>query len=253
MLRLLLSVLAFALTTLPAEAERLVSTLSRDEVAITSSFSGETLTFFGNIEPEAGAPERFVEGPFHVIIAITGPLQDRVARRKTNTFGIWINTEQAVFDNFPSFYHVLADSRLEDITNLVTLTELGIPLEMQAQRTAVSGWWDTIAFGNELTRLMVEDGQFSLNEQGVIFRSNTFYSAQVTLPSNAPPGRYIAHTYLFKDGVLIGDRAEDFIVRKVGFERFLGLAAVQQPLLYGIVCVVLAVFTGWLGGVVFRR
>ena len=42
-------------------------------------------------------------------------------------------------------------------------------------------------------------------------------------------------------------------MRKIGFERFLGLAAQQQPLLYGLVCVILALFTGWLGGVVFRR
>lgn len=251
--RLLAAIILLLGAILPVQAERLVATLSRGEIAITSSFSGETLTFFGNVEPDTGSPNRFVEGPFHVIIAVTGPLQNRVARRKTNNLGIWINTEQAEFRNLPSFYHVMTSAKLSDITNPITLAELGIPLEVQAQRAAVSGWWDTLAFSRELVRLMVEDGQFGMNEQGVQFRSNTFYSAQVTLPSNTPPGRYIAHTYLFKNGVQIGDRAEDFIVRKVGFERFLGLAAIQQPLLYGLVCVVLAVFTGWLGGVVFRR
>jgi hypothetical protein len=39
----------------------------------------------------------------------------------------------------------------------------------------------------------------------------------------------------------------------MGFERFLYNAAVGQPFLYGLVCVILAIFTGWLGGVVFRR
>jgi hypothetical protein len=33
----------------------------------------------------------------------------------------------------------------------------------------------------------------------------------------------------------------------------LGLAAVDHPLLYGLAAVILALFTGWLGGVVFRR
>jgi len=27
----------------------------------------------------------------------------------------------------------------------------------------------------------------------------------------------------------------------------------QQPLLYGVICVLLALFTGWLGGALFKR
>ena len=58
---------------------------------------------------------------------------------------------------------------------------------------------------------------------------------------------------MFKDGQIIARKSEGFAVRKIGFERFLALASVQQPLLYGIVCVILALFTGWLGGVLFKR
>ena len=58
---------------------------------------------------------------------------------------------------------------------------------------------------------------------------------------------------MFKDGKVIARKSEGFAVRKIGFERFLALSAVQQPLLYGLVCVALALFTGWLGGVLFRR
>ena len=80
-----------------------------------------------------------------------------------------------------------------------------------------------------------------------------FYSAQLVLPSNAPPGPYIAQTYLFKNGEIIARKSDGFAVRKIGFERFLALASTQSPLLYGLACVVLALFTGWLGGVLFRR
>lgn len=241
------------LAALPAQAERLVSTVSRGEVAITSSFSGEVLTLFGNIEPEAGAEQRFVEGPYHIIITITGPLQDRIARRVTNNFGIWINTEQVLFERFPSYYHVLSDARLTDITDPVTLAENDIPLPAQAEVPTGEEWWNAYAFGNELVRLMVEEGLFGLNEQGVVFRSETFYLAQVELPSDVVPGIFLARTYLFKNGEIIAERSESFSVRKIGFERFLGLAATQQPLLYGLSAVILALFTGWLGGVVFRR
>lgn len=252
MFRLLAPLLALALLASPAAAERLITQVSQDEVSITSSFSGQTLTLFGSIEPDPGSMVT-PTGPYHVVITVTGPLQNRIARQKTNRFGIWLNTSDVEFRNFPSFYQVLSDQRLSDITNPITLAELAIPLAKQPQAAPGESWYDALAFGPQLVRLMEQKGMFKLHESGVMFRSNTFYFGQVSLPADAPPGPYLAHTYLFKNGELIADKSEGFSVRKIGFERFLGQAARQQPLLYGIVCVALALFTGWLGGVVFRR
>lgn len=238
------------LAPLPVRAEKLISAVSNDEVAISSDFVGEKLTLFGNIEPEAGAPQKYVEGPFHVVIVITGPLQDRVARFSRPHLGIWMNSAQAVFHDFPSFYQVLASGKLTDITDQQTLDQLNILPEAQARLAAPP---DAGRFGRELVRLMTKEGYFGVNELGVVFRSNTLYSAQVNLPSDVPPGPYLVGTYLFKNGLVIAEYSEGFSVRKIGFERFLGLASRQQPLLYGLVAVILALFTGWLGGVVFKR
>lgn len=252
-MRALLLALLLILIAMPAQAERLVSSVSRQEVSITSSFDGETLTLFGNIEPEAGAGGETLTGPYHIIIAVTGPLQNRVARRKSNFFGVWLNSKDVLFEGFPSYFHILSDAKLTSITSQANLDDLMISPERQAQVAAKSDWSSNLAFSAQIVRLMDEDGHFGVNEQGVLFRSDTFYSAQVTLQSDVPPGPYLAHTYLFKDGVLIAERSEGFSVRKSGFERFLGLASVEQPLLYGLCAVILALFTGWLGGVVFRR
>jgi uncharacterized protein (TIGR02186 family) len=250
-MRSLVVALSLLLAT-PGLAERLVTQVSQDEVSITSSFAGQTLTLFGTVEPDVGTSGP-VTGPYHVIVTVTGPLQNRVARRKTNVLGIWLNTSQVEFVNFPSFYQVLSDARLEDITNPITLAEKSIPLAKQPEAAKGESWFDSLVFGPQLVRLMEGKGMFKLNESGVVFRSNTFYFAQIALPSDAPPGAYLAHTYLFHDGELVADKSDGFSVRKTGFERFLGQAARQQPLLYGLVCVALALFTGWLGGVVFRR
>lgn len=252
-MRLVLALLLVLVSSLPASAQRLVSMASRDLVAITSSFSGETLTFFGNIEPEAGAEQRFVEGPFHIVITVTGPWQDRVARRSEPVLGIWMTTEQALFRSFPSYYHVLSSGALADITTEDVLHELKILPEDQVRLAADPDAEHVDELGAEMLRLMAERGQVAVNQTGVVFRSETFYAAQVVLPADVPPGSYLAHTYLFKNGALIADRSEGFTVRKIGFERFLGQAASNQPLLYGLATVLLALFTGWLGGVVFRR
>jgi len=249
----LLAIAALLALTVPAQAERLVSMVSRDQVAITSSFSGETLTLFGNVEPDVGAANTVISGPYHVIITVTGPLQTLVARHSQPVLGVWMNTEQAVFRNFPSYYHVLASAPLTDITSPEELDALAITPDDQVAQTSPPPTLQGMRLGRELIRLMTEQGLVGVNPNGVVFRSGTLYAAQVTLPSNVPPGPYLVHTMLFKNGELIAQRSEGFSVRKIGFERFLGQAATEFPLLYGIVCVILALFTGWLGGVVFRR
>lgn len=253
MIRLLLALVLLLLVAVPAHAVRLVSQVSNDTVEITSSFDGERLNFFGQIIPDAGAEERFVTGPFHVVVVVLGPTQNRVARQKNNVLGIWLNTDQVEFRNFPSYFHVLSSGRLTDITDVTTLTSNMILPEAHTLGATNGDWWNAAVFGRELVRLMEEQGLFGVQENAVNFLAENFYSARLTLPSNAPPGAYIAFTYVFKDGQIVARNSEGFSVRKIGFERFLALSATQQPLLYGVVCVILALFTGWLGGVIFRR
>lgn len=251
-MRLLLALLMLVSCLAPAQAARLVSQLSNDTVEITSSFDGERMNFFGSIEPDAGESAPIV-GPFHVIVVVLGPTQNRVAREMTNNFGIWINTDQVEYNNFPSYFHVLASDKLTDITDVTTLTTNYILPEAHTLITNAGDWWKGAIFGRQLVRLMSEKGLFGVQENGVNFLSSNFYSARLTLPSDAPPGPYIALTYVFKDGQIIARKSEGFAVRKIGFERFLALSAVQYPLLYGIVSVLLALFTGWFGGVLFKR
>lgn len=253
MIRPLVALLLALMLVNPAAAERLVSQVSNDNVEITSSFDGERMNFFGTIAPDAGSEQKFVTGPFHVVVVVLGPTQDRVARQKTHNFGIWLNTDQVEFDNFPSYFHVLSSGRLADITDITTLTTNYILPEAHTLVGNSGDWWKGAIFGRELVRLMSEEGLFGIQENGVNFLADNFYSARLTLPSNAPPGPYIALTYVFKDGEIIARKSEGFAVRKIGFERFLALSAVQQPLAYGVVCVILALFTGWLGGVIFKR
>ena len=253
MIRWLTTLLLCLLLVPAARAERLVSQLSNESIEITSSFDGERMTFFGSVAPDAGSEEKFVTGPFHVVIVVLGPTQDRVAREKTHNFGIWLNTDKVEFDNFPSYLHVLSSARLTDIADITTLTANAIVPEAYTMAASTSDWWKTEIFSRELIRLMGEDGLFGVQENAVNFLSDNFYSARLTLPSNAPPGPYVALTFVFKDGQVIARKSEGFSVRKIGFERFIALSAVQQPLLYGLVCVILALFTGWLGGAIFKR
>jgi uncharacterized protein (TIGR02186 family) len=234
-----------------ARAEGLVSTVSNPNIAITSSFDGETLSLFGNVEPDEG--QVGVNGPFDIVIVVIGPSVNRVARLKTNNFGLWMNTEQVEFNPFPTYYHVLASNPLDKVTDRATLERERILPDAQTRLAAQSDTPQAERFGAELVRLMTEKGLFGINEQGVKFLSPTAYVAQLTLPGDISNGLFITQTYLFRDGQLLAKRGDSFAVNKTGFERFVFTSAHEQPLAYGLVCVVLAIGTGWLGGVVFRR
>jgi uncharacterized protein (TIGR02186 family) len=247
-----LSLLFILLFAAPVAAEKLASTVSSSTVQVTSSFEGTTLSLFGTIEPDTpGAP---LTGPYNVIVVITGPLQDRVTRLKTNTFGIWTNTDQVAFKQFPSFYEVLASGKLDVIAAPEVLDGQNILPIDQAEASSTEGATaKATQFGAELVRLMTEQGHFAVREDAVRFLTDTAYVAQVTLPSDVANGAFLAHTYVLRDKQIVAERTEGFTVRKAGFENFVFVASRQQPLLYGIACVVLALGTGWLAGVVFKR
>jgi uncharacterized protein (TIGR02186 family) len=239
------------LVTTPVAAETLVSTLSNTTVLITSSFDGATLSLFGSIEPDAGATE--AAGPYHVVVVITGPQQDRVARIKTNNWGIWSNTDQVTFQHFPSFYAVLSSGKLDTIATAQVLADNTILPEDQARATAQATGLKAERFSLELVRLMTKEGHFLMKEDGVRFLSNNAYAVNLQLPSDVVNGRFLVRTLVLLNQEIVAERTESFSVRKSGFENYVFVASRQQPLLYGIVCVILALGTGWLAGVVFKR
>ena len=233
--------------------ERLTAVLSTRTVSISSSFDGETLTLFGVAEADPNSGATHLDGTYNIVVVVVGPLQSRVARLATRNVGVWMNTEQVSFSQVPSFYHVQSSGRLDAIIDPELLAEEAILPSAHLQRTQETDPERRARFAAELERLMTQEGRFAVNEQGVSFLSSTAYTARVTLPHDIVTGPFLARTYLIKDRQIVARRTDSFIVRKIGFERFLGNAARQHPFLYGLVGVLLAVGTGWLGGVVFRR
>ncbi len=249
----LLSILLFLTLNNVAFSQRLINAISDKQISIDSSFKGGKLSFFGNIEPEIGASDKIIDGSYNIIVVISGPALNRVARKKNKQWGIWINTQKQSFGKFPSFYWVLSNAKLVDIVSEKTLKENYLLPKYQPSRSLNQQADISTKFGDELVRLMEDDGMFGTSENAIKFHSNSFYSGRLSFPDNVPVGNYLSETYLFKNGEILFKRSEAFSVRKTGFERFLGNFAKQSPFLYGVFAVILALFTGWLGGVAFRR
>lgn len=235
----------------PVGAQELAVATSDPTVRLHSTFSGETVTLFGNIEPDlSGAPP---QGPFDVAIVVRGPAADRVVREKGRVLGLVVNADQAVFSGLPSYYRVLSSRPLEQIAAPEVLATRLLTLEAQALATVDRTGEEADVFSAQLARLMGEANLYRSDPRGVRFLSPTLYSARIGLPANVPSGSFLAQTFVFRDGEVVAERSQRLFVQKTGFERFIEESARTQPLFYGLATVLLAIFTGWLGGVLFRR
>jgi uncharacterized protein (TIGR02186 family) len=247
--------LLLALFALPARAERLVASLSSHVVQITSNFTGVELTLFGTVENDQAA--RPPDGGYDIVVTVTGPRQTTVARQKERIFGVWINAASRTFVDAPSYLAVLSTRPFESIAAPDTLREervgiANIPLKQQIGAEIADAVPDD-PFRQAFVRLKHERNLYDEITDGVTFRTSSLYRAAIYVPAEAMIGTYVVDVKLFAGGVVIARTSAAFEIMTVGFERFIANAAVNYGLAYGMATMIMAVITGWLASILFRR
>ena len=72
-------------------------------------------------------------------------------------------------------------------------------------------------------------------------------------PTSTVPGLYDVNIYQIKNKIIIGEKNKKIIIKKAGIGNKIFQFAHNQPAVYGILCIVFAVFAGLIGATVFRR
>lgn len=253
-LALILLILGVAAAT-PAMAERLVVSLSDHRVQITSNFTGADLVLFGTIEPDRG--KTTLRAGYDLVVTVTGPRQTMRTRRKERVLGIWVNTDSREFVGVPSYLAVLSNRSVADITDAETRRRLQIGLDssLLPQRIGADVA-DTVAtdpFRVAFVRLEQQRGLYRESPTAVTFLTPTVFRAAIMLPANVPTGSYDVDVKLFVNGAMIAQTTTALEVIKAGFEQYVAEAAANHGLLYGLATTLLALLTGWLASVVFRK
>lgn len=234
-----------------AQAARLEIGLSESRIGITSSFDGTRITVFGTIE-EADAAVLEREG-YDVVVTLTGPAREVTVRRKQRIAGIWVNGASQSFASVPLSYAMASTRALESIGNdKLGLLQIGIPNLAFAPRGVVAGPEERADFARSLKRLKRQRGLYA-EDTNVEFLSPTLFRATLPVPANVPIGEHRAQAFLFSDGRYIGAATDALRVEKTGFEQLTYDLAHSHGLLYGLVAVLVAILTGWLASVIFRR
>lgn len=242
--------------TSPAAAERLVTSISRHQVMVNSNFAGASIVLFGTVEPDSPTARRRATG-YDLVVTVTGPKQTIVERRKERMLGIWANAGSRTFLNVPSYLAVLSNQPLEQITNAETMRQLqlGIPDKLLPQQLG-SDVGDVVhedPFRASFIRLKMQHQLYLQRTNGVTLLTPTVFRAEIPVPAEAPIGNYDVDVQVFAEGALLTRASSAFEIIKVGFEQFVANAAQDYGLLYGITTAMMAIITGWLASVVFRR
>ncbi len=102
-------------------------------------------------------------------------------------------------------------------------------------------------------RLSSQQGLYRESGAGVTFLTPTVFRAAIPLPAVVPTGAYVIDVKLFADGALVARTGSALEVVKAGFEQFIAEAARDYGFLYGLATALMALLTGWLASVIFRR
>ncbi|TCO73892.1 TIGR02186 family protein [Rhodovulum euryhalinum] len=237
---------------LPARAEQVVAGLSQTRVAITTNFAGSEILIFGAVKREAPLPD----GALHVVVTVAGPSMPVTVRRKERRLGIWVNTEAVGIGAAPSFYAVAATAPLSEALteDQDTLHKVSIPRAIRAvgPAGAADEASEVDSFVEALIRIRSRKGLYQDLPGAVALSEDTLFSTSIALPANLTEGDYRTRIFLTREGEVIDAFETAIGVRKVGLERWVFLLAHDQPLIYGILSLAVAIAAGWGASAVFR-
>jgi uncharacterized protein (TIGR02186 family) len=241
--------LCFAFVASAVGAEEVVLGLSQDQVAITTNFDGSEILLFGAVKREAPIPEE----PLDVVIAVSGPSSPLTVRRKERKFGIWVNTDAVEIDAAPSFYAVATSapfaeviSNVEDQRHKISIPRairsIGAPMDVE----------DAQSFSEAVIRIRTNEDLYQLRENTVEIEQQTLFRTSIQMPANLTEGDYPTRIFLTRDGKVVSQFETVINVNKVGLERWLFDLSRNQPLIYGIMSLAIAIAAGWLASAAFQ-
>ena len=236
------------LIALPATAqEDVVAGLSQNRVSINATFVGSEILIFGAVKRETPAPDT---GKLNVVIVVEGPSHQITVRRKEKRYGIWVNAQSASVEAAPAFYAVATTGPIEQV--LREEEDLKYHITIPREIRLAAGEENLADFAEAVIRIRSKQGLYSQKIGGVTLSEDTLFNTSVSLPSNLTEGDYRTRIFLTRNGQVISNYETTIAVRKVGLERWVYSLAHEQPLIYGLMALVIAIAAGWGASAFFR-
>ena len=89
-------------------------------------------------------------------------------------------------------------------------------------------------------------------EGSVDLAEDTLFRTRVVLPANLIEGEYATRIFLTRSGRVVDRLDTSILVRKEGLERVLFQLAHRDPVIYGLLSLIIAIVAGWAASSMFR-
>ena len=248
------AVLAAGWLAPPAQAERLVTSVSTHRVLITSNFAGTELVLFGAIDE---APPNTQIGAYDVVVSVRGPARSYVTRHKERMLGLWVNRDSREFSQVPSYLAVMSNKPIAEIGSAEMLRRYRIGLVNNVLPPPAGG--DVVdvppedSFRAAFLRVKTNEGAYTADPKGVTFLTPRFFRAAVPMPGTAQTGDYQVETLLIAKGALLAQQQTAIEVVKTGFEAVIAQEARNHRFFYGLGTALIALLTGLIATLLFRH
>lgn len=241
----------FLMLALPAAAqEQIVAGLSQNRVSITADFDGSEILIYGAVKRDAPAPD---DSKLEVIVTVEGPSTPVTVRRKGRVAGIWVNNAEVRIDSAPSFYAVATTGPLDHILSDTENLRHAITIERVIRAVGITDEAEKSGeFVLALLRVRTNEDRYRILEGKVELTEETLFRSDIVLPANLTDGEYKVRLFLLRDKKVVASQERVIGVRKEGLERLIFNLAQEQPLVYGLISLVLAALAGWGASAAFR-
>ena len=220
--------------------------LSDQEIEIQTNFNGKEVIIFGLTEPE-----------FETLLTIRGPEEYKKLQKKERIFGIWVNNNKIIYRNLPSIYFIAASAPVTQILDEENIVKDSLYFEpmiinLMSQRN--------FNFSKENNEKMWSKNLINIKQKNNFYKEyeikivdDKLFQTRVFFPANTIPGNYQINIYQIKDKKIVSKKNKSINIIKSGIGNELFNLAHNNPITYGILCIVFAIFSGFLAAVVFRR
>jgi uncharacterized protein (TIGR02186 family) len=184
---------------------------------------------------------------------VRGPEEPVVVRRKERKAGIWVNTDSVTIEGAPGFYALAANRQIQQMASLPFLARLEIGAENLRFRAPGIDETELVPFREALIRQRLRQGLYHEEVGNVRFLGDRLFHTRLQFPANVPVGTYTTQVYLIQGDEVLGAQTTPLVIGKTGVERYIFDFAHQQPALYGVAAIIIALLAGWLAATAFRK
>ena len=219
---------------------------STSEVKVSSSFIGTDVMVFGTANDKDD-----------IIVVITGPTETAIVRKKGRVSGIWINKEKLEFREIPGFYAIASTRPLSEITETDELKKQKIGIHNVITTASLNSKDENIktfkSFKDALVRGQKTKGLYLDMPLTIDVVSKRLFKTTFHFPNNMTTGIYTVKVFSFQKKRLVSMVSKTISVEKIGIGADVFKFAKEQSALYGLLAILIAVVSGWIASVIFRK